>query len=333
MNTASNGKLPVGVLIPTRDSMSLIGDHLDTVERWIDLVEEVVVVDSHSGDRTVEILKKRMANRNVRFLSHPPGLYASWNHGIGHLSARYTYISTVGDGIGREGLVHLLEVAEKFSCDAVVSPPDFVNEAGRPVRGQTWPVHTMVSILGLDRPAYLEGWPAFATALAFFPSAILGSSASNLYRTAVIQERPFPTEFGMNGDAAWGLANALRIRLGITPRRISFFREHRRSYPLAEYSPAEPQRKFLEANLKAFDDLLRQPLESETPTAPERLNRLLGAIWAVHRWRAVLDRQRALPWPLVLNPTAWWARQSRIASQRRIEAILRGLLATRMKSS
>ena len=313
--------------------MPLIGGHLDTVEQWIDLVEEVVVVDSRSRDQTVEILKKRLGNRNVRFLSQPPGLYPSWNHGIGQLSARYTYISTVGDGITREGLVHLVEVAQKFSCDVVVSPPDFVNEAGRPVRGQTWPVHTVVSILGLDRPAYLEGWLAFATALAFFPSAILGSSASNLYRTAVLQARPFPTEFGMNGDGVWGLTNALGIRLGITPRRISFFREHSKPYPLSEYCPADPQRTLLEANLKVFEDMIQQPLDLEDKGNQKHLDRLIGAMRAVKRWRAVLDRQRVLPWPLVLNPTAWWARQSRIAAQHRCETLIRNLLMTKMKSS
>jgi glycosyltransferase involved in cell wall biosynthesis len=158
VKTAATAPLPVSVLVPTRNAMTFLPRHRESMEKWLDLVQEVIVVDSDSRDGTVELLREKLARRNARFFSHPPGLYQSWNHGIRQSAARYTYVSTVGDEISREGLVHLVEVAERFSCDVVISPPDFVDELGKPVSGGVnWPVHHMISFLRLEQHTCLEG--------------------------------------------------------------------------------------------------------------------------------------------------------------------------------
>src|SRR5580704_1102433 len=105
---------PISVLVPTRNCAQLLPRHLESMAGWLDLVEEVVVVDSFSEDGTLEMIKSRLRHPRLRILSHPPGLYQSWNHGIRHLTAKYCYISTVGDTISREGLEHLTEGAEKL---------------------------------------------------------------------------------------------------------------------------------------------------------------------------------------------------------------------------
>ena len=84
--------------------MAYLPRHLDFLEKWVDAVEEIVVVDSFSEDGSMDYLKKRLKHPNVQFLTHPPGLYASWNFGIGKVQARYVYISTIGDTITREDL-------------------------------------------------------------------------------------------------------------------------------------------------------------------------------------------------------------------------------------
>src|SRR5579862_7515073 len=97
---------PIGVLLPSRNSMTLLPRHFETMKPWLDDVEEIVVVDSDSDDGTVEFLHRALRGRNVRFLHHSPGLYQSWNHGIEHVTSPYCYISTIGDSITREGLLH-----------------------------------------------------------------------------------------------------------------------------------------------------------------------------------------------------------------------------------
>src|SRR5207248_6943191 len=49
-------RLPIGVVVPTRNSASLAPEHLETMRPWLDQVEQVVVVDSFSKDGTVQLL-------------------------------------------------------------------------------------------------------------------------------------------------------------------------------------------------------------------------------------------------------------------------------------
>jgi len=93
--------LPLGVLIPTKDSMAHLPGHVENIRQWQDLVEEIVVVDSFSKDGTLAYLKSHLSHPRLRFLTHPPGLYESWNHGIAHINASCTYIATIGDTITR----------------------------------------------------------------------------------------------------------------------------------------------------------------------------------------------------------------------------------------
>jgi len=88
------------------------------------------VVDSESTDGTVSYLREHLPG--ARFVTHPRGLYQSWNFGIGQMEMPWTYISTVGDGITRAGLARLLEAGERHGADVVVSPRiSWMRRAGR----------------------------------------------------------------------------------------------------------------------------------------------------------------------------------------------------------
>ena len=103
--------------------MAHLPRHLESMKKWLPLIEEVVVVDSESSDDTVEFLKEELQPQTARYFEHPPGLYQSWNFGIGQCAGKYIYLSTVGDSITRTGLERLVEAAETFDCDLVISPP------------------------------------------------------------------------------------------------------------------------------------------------------------------------------------------------------------------
>ncbi len=217
--------LPIGVVIPTLNAMDHMAEHLDAVRAWAPRVEEIVLVDSHSEDGTPEYVRANLEHSNLRVLSHPPGLYASWNHGIGNVTSRYTYISTIGDTMTEAGLEHLCAVAEEHEADVVVSPPTFRQAEGAELVDEWWPVHDMLPWLGIDEPTRLDPVDAFWFAL-HYRGSILGSSASDLYRTAHLVDRPFPTDCGPVGDTAWGVINALGSRIVLTPERVSTFLFH-----------------------------------------------------------------------------------------------------------
>ena len=147
--------LPIGVVIPTKNSMKYLPGHLESLATWIDLAEQVVVVDSFSKDGTVEFLEANLHHPNVLYLNHPPGLYASWNFGIRHVTSGYCYIATVGDSITPAGIGHMASVAVRLNCDVLVSQPDFVNESGQPCGGPDWPMADVIRQLGLKEPVPL----------------------------------------------------------------------------------------------------------------------------------------------------------------------------------
>ena len=116
----------IGVVLPTLNCASLLPAHLESMQPWLDLVSEIVVVDSHSNEGTVELIRERLKHPALRVHLHPRGLYQSWNFGLSRLRTKYAYISTVGDSITRAGLQHLHATAEKLDCDVVVSKPRFI---------------------------------------------------------------------------------------------------------------------------------------------------------------------------------------------------------------
>jgi glycosyltransferase involved in cell wall biosynthesis len=226
--------LPISVLVPTRNSMPLLPKHVESMRAWMDLAEEIVVVDSHSTDGTLEFLQRELKHPRLRVLTHPPGLYQSWNFGIARCEAKYLYISTIGDTITRAGLEHLVSAAESLSCDIVVSPPQMLRE-GQPA-ARRWPIHEFVADRSLQQPVALEPFETFIFAFVNLRKAILGSSASNLYRCDLLQRAPFPTDFGTAGDLGWILQHAAEVRLGITPEIFSTFLFHPKVYAKSDYA-------------------------------------------------------------------------------------------------
>ena len=313
--------LPLAILIPTRNAMAFLPGHVKMMRKWLDLAEEVVVVDS-SWDDSLAYLEKELSGLNVRFLRHPAGLYQSWNSGISQIRSRYVYISTIGDSIHRAGLKHLVELAEEKACDVVVSPPDLLTETGRPFEGVRWPVHHIISFLDVREPVCFEGFPLFLLAMSFLPAAILGSSASNVYRTQTLQERPFPTDSGTMGDTAWCAENAFGIRFGISPLRSSCFIHHSKTYPLSEYALDNPVAKLFNRALSALNRAADESPEVRTLAESMGLAQGLRSRIEFDHWRVrlSLSRQGSLPW--YVKPTSWFLRNSRNAAAKQCWELL-----------
>jgi glycosyltransferase involved in cell wall biosynthesis len=314
-----NSPLPIGVVIPTLNCVRLLPAHLDSMACWLHAVEQVVVVDSHSNDGTVEMIRERLNHPHITFHQRPRGLYQAWNFGLAQLHTEYAYVSTVGDSITFDGLEHLHEVADRFSCDAVISKPHFIEADGTPIEKEVrWPIDDVLATLRLSQPATLEGLRLFIFVLFNNTDAILGSSASNLYRTEVMKARPFPVEFGTVGDGAWGLANALDVRIGITPQQFSTFRYHPKSYAISDYAVADLKRKLFLLATSTFEERLKcdaQLRATATRIGCDELARLVR-LRLDSQEQLEATRHRWFPW--VFNPAAWRARAIRNRLRREI---------------
>ena len=215
----------LGVLIPTRNCAPLLRQGMAALRSWLDLAEEVVVVDSESTDGTVEFLQSELRHPNVRFLSHPPGLYQSWNFGIRHLNTEFAYISTAGDAITREGIQSLVSAAQSLQCDVVISKPEILNLEGQQA-DLVWPIDDIISSLRVSSPRKLSRVEALVFAWVHGTDALTGSCASDLFRSESLKRFPFPTEFGGAGDGAWGVMHAAQVAWAVVPGRVSRFVRH-----------------------------------------------------------------------------------------------------------
>lgn len=216
--------LPVALIIPTRNCRDALARHLDAIGPRLDEVAEVIAVDSESTDGTRELLAERLAGCRGTLLSHPPGLYESWNAAIARTSAKWTYFSTISDTIDPGGLDQLVDVASRLEADVVVSPPEMMQQDGVTPADVRWPVHHVAAAMGEHAGARLLSRLETVIALCGFGTAsLLGSSAGNLYRTEFLRARPFPVEFGHAGDTGWALRYCTKMRLAVLPRSVSRF--------------------------------------------------------------------------------------------------------------
>jgi len=219
-------KPTLSVILPTYNCVGLMDRHLASMASWLDLADEVIAVDSRSTDGTIELIRERLRHPRLRIIERDRGLYESWNEGIVATTGQWVYISTAGDTIERDHLLHLLETAERNSADVVISPPCFVNETGDPCKDPGWPPGKIVDSADAAHPFTLTDEAAQLLAFVYFPKAILGSSASNLYRGDHLRARLFPTAFKGAGDSVWILRHAGESRLCFTPQSGSAFCIH-----------------------------------------------------------------------------------------------------------
>lgn len=318
---AEQAMLPLGVVIPTKNSMPYLPRHVAGLREWLDLAAEVVVVDSHSTDGTVDFLRAQLSHPKLRFTTHPPGLYASWNHGIAQIGSEYVVIATTGDTITRSGIGKLVEVAEALACDVVISRPNFCDAIGRPRPAIPWPADDVIATLGVEQPYRLRQLEAVIFAAVHATNALTGSSASDLFRTKVLQRLPFPTDFGTAGDAMWGLMHAAEVAWGVVSDRFSTFALHPTNASAAEKQSFRSARR-ADVVLRAAMDSWRRSGVMTEDTIPRALwEDLMAGLTSYLDAKQAFDRDRHGTIPWVLNPGAWRNRIRREGASKQLQRL------------
>jgi len=316
--------MPLGVVIPTKNSMPYLPRHVEGLRPWLDLAAEVVVVDSYSTDGTVDFLRANLRHPALRFTSHPPGLYASWNHGIAQISSPYVFIATAGDTITREGVCKLVETAESLACDAVISKPTFCDVSGQSLPDLQWPIDDVIATLDVKQPRRLRPLEAVIFAAVHAADALTGSSASDVFRTDILRRHPFPTDFGTSGDAVWGWMHAAEVAWGVIPGKYSTFTLHPTNASVAEKQSFFTARR-ADAVLRAAMDSWRRSGVITEPIFPRAIwEELMTWLTSYFDTKAAFDQNRRGSVPWVLNPLAW---RNRIQRERCIQQLHRLKLA------
>ena len=215
----------ITAILPIYNCRERLERHLRSVTEWIHCVEEFIVVDSGSSDGSLELAKQVLKPFAAKVIYNPPGLYESWNAGVAAATQKWLYFSTVEDPISVDGLEHLYEVITKNDADVVISPPDMRNDDGSQPVEVVMPSNRLAdAFLASGYEEHLLGKAeAIALFCGFLPHGILGSSAGNLYRSDLLKQHPFPTNFGHCGDTAWGILVSPFARIAFTPRQCTKF--------------------------------------------------------------------------------------------------------------
>lgn len=251
--------MTLSVVLPTLNCAGDLPAHIRSMDAWLDLAGEVIAVDSDSTDGTADVIRQNLKHPNLRVLNHPRGLYQSWNHAISESKGKWIYISTIGDSITRDQLQHLLDSGEALRADVVVSQPEFTFDPHIIIQTPVWPVQAIIEFYDIEQPSVIDPLAALAHAVRSIPNAILGSSASNLYRGDHLRARPFPTCFRMCGDTGWAIRHALETRFCYTARVGSIFHFHSDTYSC----PDDEAIKWVCAALQ--DEGIRVLRENKTP--------------------------------------------------------------------
>ena len=211
--------------------MHMLVPAMGTMLEWAEQVGELIIVDSSTKDKTFDFLTQNFLFPNAKFHTRPPGLYAAWNFGILQATKSFIYIATAGDAITKADLEYLVSIANKTGADVVVSPPKFFDKKGEPLLQEVWPIHDLLSQFQDDE--VIELTPIELTIFAMrhcqIPVSVkswLGSSASNLYRTEIMQAHPFPLHGGHGGDTLFGLLNARHFKAAFCQRSCGKFILH-----------------------------------------------------------------------------------------------------------
>lgn len=222
--------LPITAVIPILNCSNRLHDHLERSKSWLRMVKQIVVVDSYSTDGSLEIINQVIGHLNPVIEQHPKGLYKSWNHGVSCASEEFIYFSTVGDSITLAGLRRLLLVARCFRSDVVISPPEFISESAEVVSEKSWPIHDIIKILGLSEPTQIDPRIMYDFILVYLERAVLGSSASNLYRKNTLIKLPFSDDYYSAGDSAWMIEHNFELKVAICPELFSTYLFHEKDW-------------------------------------------------------------------------------------------------------
>jgi hypothetical protein len=282
------------------------------MSKWLDLAEEVIAVDSYSSDGTFEFMQAELRHPGLKLFQCPPGLYQAWNHGISQVRAKYTYISTIGDNITRGGLEHLAATADALGSDVVISRPEFYSPDGTPLHDRRWPIHELVDSARITKPVRLEPWHAFLVAILDLPEGVLGSSASNIYRSDTLKRLPFPVSYGHAGDTAWGIQHAFHTSIAVTPKVFSRFVVH----PNENVPAGEAMWRLVDRLLDLAADTVRERLTEASGVAlgaelTPLVKRVPSELKSLHACQRRYDVARVESRPWFISGKAWKARAAR----------------------
>ena len=310
----TNKSISFCVIIPTRNSRNDLEAHVHALNQWIYLASEVIVIDSESTDGTIEYLNDNLKHSSIKFLDHPVGLYESWNFAIAQVESDFIYMATVGDRISKENVIRLCHEAESTNADIVISPPTLISPDGTSSEAN-WPIKQYLARTRRTHAHIISPLEVLLWNITCLPGTLIGSSASNLYKTKTLASSPFPTNCGHAGDSAWAISNSINLSWHIIPDLNSEFITHGNSKK--SRSPKSRNRESL-YNLAAFS-LENLPLTLKRHPAIEPLKAFVSKLQEKDTIITDFNQLRKKTRAWFLTPQGWSLRTAKKRNSKQLK--------------
>ena len=220
------------ILVPVYECADDLQRHSESLVFLRQMDIPIIWIASPSQDGS-DVVAERLAKlTGDSFFLSPQGLYQSWNFGVQKVKTPFVTISTIGDYYINDGILRMLDLLVRNNADICFSPPQD-DMTSRYESVKSWPVHRFRKKLARFSDSVIP--TDFLVSLQFRSGLdnLLGSWASIVAKTATMNKRPFPTDYGNYGDTAWSFLNLPRLRFVFHNDEVSRFRFHH----TPKYSP------------------------------------------------------------------------------------------------
>lgn len=129
----------VSICLPTRNSVRFLSERLESIRAQTLTDWELIAVDSHSDDGTLEMLEEFAAGDERVSISQAPrdGIYPNFNRGIQQAKGELVYIATSDDNMAPDCLEKMARaLMENPDCDLAHCPMKVIDEHSAP--GLDW---------------------------------------------------------------------------------------------------------------------------------------------------------------------------------------------------
>ena len=217
----------ISVIIPVYHCAERLPEHVECLRRLRPMVHEFIWVITESPDGSHITAREAAQELGGQVLEVPRGLYQAWNSGIARANGEFIYISTIGDTITPEGLNALSICIHKNQADVVFSPPAIWPTTKTNLKKCLhWPVFSFSEILSRFSGGLIPLEKAILMQILSGASGLLGSWASCLFRTSVLQSRPLSVDHHHYGDTAWTYRHLQEIVLCYSHQSVARFVMH-----------------------------------------------------------------------------------------------------------
>jgi glycosyltransferase involved in cell wall biosynthesis len=224
----------VSICVPNLNTLPFLPDRFETIFRQSFRDWELLVYDSYSDDGAWEYIQKLAARESRMRIWQGPrqGSPGSWNPCIDEASGEYVYVATSDDTMALDCLEKMVTALEQHKdCGLTHCPLIHIDEAGMPLREQSWPEKTVFGLSSGDlvsrphvRKAPYDGLLPLTGRYNYF------SFTQLLIRRSLFEQvGPLQSRWGPMGDFNWYMRAGLVSNTVHVPDTWATLRVHSKS--------------------------------------------------------------------------------------------------------